>query len=128
MNFTMPSAATYTLPETAVNPTSPVKTMAWMEHLMNYKTQHPDSSLKECMKQAKLTYAKTTKPYVKKNAGQHKPNPWMQHIAAWKLANPDWKNTMSYKQVLVLCKDTYAVKSEVKSAVNFDVPSAVKSK
>jgi hypothetical protein len=81
--------------------------MAWMDHLMAYKKSHPTSSLKDCMKQAKLTYTKKGSGYEKKDKASHLPNPWMVHIAAWRAANPDWKSTMTYKQVLELCKASY---------------------
>ena len=86
------------------------KTMqvTWRDHVMQYKTEH-SVSLKEAMKQAGATYTK--KPArVKKEKGERANNPWMDHIAAWRQANPEWKQNHSYKEVLKICKETYTKK------------------
>ena len=38
----------------------------WIQHVKDYRKLHPDKSYKECMKEAKATYNKTTTPKTKK--------------------------------------------------------------
>ena len=38
----------------------PRKKTAWQQHLSDYKAKNPDTSLKECMKEAAKTYTKPT--------------------------------------------------------------------
>jgi hypothetical protein len=41
------------------------------------------------------------------HSADRKPNPWMVHLDTWKTEHPDWKKTMSYKDVLLQAKTTY---------------------
>jgi ribosomal protein L20 len=83
---------------------APRKGGKWIEHVKAYREQN-DVSFKVALKDAGATYTKIIKEKVEKK--DYKPNPWMQHISAYKNAHPDWKDTMSYKQVLQTCKTTY---------------------
>ena len=83
---------------------SPRKVGKWSEHVRQYRELHK-VSFKEALKGAGASYVKLVRP--KKAKADYKENPWMVHIRAWKTANPDWKTTMSYKQVLKTCKETY---------------------
>jgi hypothetical protein len=88
-------------------------TNPWLEHVMQEYKANPGSKFKDALKNAKSTYKKTPKEVkVKKvrivEEGEIvKLNPWMVHIEKWKNEHPDWKSTMSYKQVLQTCKETY---------------------
>lgn len=77
----------------------------WYAHVKKHKDANPGISHTEAVKQAKATYTKT--PKVKKDTSNHKPNPWMNHINEWMDQNPDWRKTLSYKQVLRKLKTTY---------------------
>ena len=87
----------------------------WREHVKAFRKKNPELSYKEALEQAgqeldkdgKLVYTKTVKPVRDPNA-EKKPNPWMIHVEKYKLANPTWKSQMTYKEVLLLCKGTYA--------------------
>lgn len=82
------------------------KTNAWLEHVNKFRTKFKELSYKEVLEKAGETYTKQEK--MKKEAGApRKVNPWMEHIKEWIQKNPDWKVTHTYKEVLVLCKDTY---------------------
>lgn len=77
----------------------------WIVHVRKYKQEH-DTSWKIALKEAGPTYTKLdAKP--KKDKSEWKPNPWIMHIAKWRNENPDWRETLSYKQVLQTCKETY---------------------
>jgi hypothetical protein len=80
------------------------KVGVWIKHVQEYRKLH-DVSFKVALKDAGATYTKVVRKEVVK--GPRKPNPWMEHIKAYKQANPDWKASMSYKEVLVTCKSTY---------------------
>ena len=77
----------------------------WLDHVKAYRESHPELSYKEVLQQAKDTYTKV-EPTVKE-PGEKRSNPWMEHIAEWKARHPDWKKTHTYKDVLLLCKETY---------------------
>ena len=62
---------------------------------------------KACLQQAKATYTHTEKVVRDPNAPK-KINPWMVHIAQFKTVNPQWSETMTYKEVLEHCKTFYA--------------------
>jgi hypothetical protein len=81
---------------------------AWLVHVNQYRVDNPGTKYKDALKAAAATYTKTV--VVKKEPTERKANPWMDHIAEWKAANPTWKDTRSYKDVLKLCKETYSVK------------------
>jgi len=90
-------------PETTTTK-APRKGGKWIAHVKAYRAEH-DVSFKAALKDAGATYTKIVKEKTEKK--DHKPNPWMQHIDEYKNAHPDWKDTMSYKQVLQTCKTTY---------------------
>ena len=92
----------------AVNP--------WLVHVNEYREANPGTKYKDALKAAGATYTKTVA--VEREPGERKANPWMDHIAEWKAANPSWKETMSYKDVLKLCKETYSVKADAASEVS----------
>ena len=77
---------------------------AWIQHCKAFKADNPTKSWKECLTEAKATYTPVEKP---EKSSEPRPNKWMEHIAKFKAENPDWKSKMSYKDVLVACKDTY---------------------
>ena len=77
----------------------------WLNHVKKYREEH-GVSFKVALVKASETYTKQEKR-MKKQSGDYKPNPWMKHILKFKEENPDWKETLSYKQVLVRCKETY---------------------
>ena len=76
----------------------------WSEHVRQYRELHK-VSFKDALKGAAESYVKLVRP--KKEKKDYKENPWMLHIKEWKTANPDWKSTLSYKEVLQTCKKTY---------------------
>jgi hypothetical protein len=80
------------------------KSGKWAAHVKQYRDLHK-VSFKDALKAAGATYVKITKE--RKPKGEYKKNPWMVHISDWKAANPDWKQTLTYKQVLQTCKSTY---------------------
>ena len=82
----------------------------WRNHVMQYKADH-GVTLKAAMKQAGATYTKKPPP-IKKEKGAHARNAWMDHIAAWRQTNPEWKKNHSYKEVLVICKGTYGKENQ----------------
>jgi hypothetical protein len=77
----------------------------WIKHVQAYRKLH-DVSFKAALKDAGATYTKVVKK-EKKAKGERKPNPWMEHLKAFRVDNPDWKTRMSYKDVLISCKSTY---------------------
>jgi hypothetical protein len=86
-----------------------IKTVAgspWITHVKAYKKEF-SVSFKDALKLAGATYTRKITSAVKKDKSTYKKNPWMEHIAKWKIAHPDWKTTMSYKDVLIASKDTY---------------------
>jgi len=85
-------------------------------HVNEYREANPGIKYKDALKAAGATYTKTV-AVERKATGERKANPWMDHIAEWKTANPSWKETMSYKDVLKLCKETYSVKADASSEV-----------
>lgn len=89
----------------------------WLVHVKNYRDSHQELSYKEILQQAKESYTKVPK-VEKVGDGERKPNPWMIHIDEWKSANPDWKQSMSYKDVLIKCKETYSNKTTDDGAVS----------
>lgn len=88
----------------------PRKAGKWSEHVRQYRELHK-VSFKEALKGAGESYVKLVRP--KKDRQDYKENPWMLHIREWKTANPDWKTTLSYKEVLKTCKETYTTKVPV---------------
>lgn len=91
-------------------PTTPtkkeVKRNAWLDHVKAYRATHSELSYKEVLEKAKVTYTK--KVVVKKEPGApRKLNPWMEHIKKFIRGKPTWKETMTYKDVLLHCKTTY---------------------
>lgn len=84
------------------------KNNPWISHVQEYRTKNPESSWKQCLESAAATYT----PVVKEEKGEKKPNPWMVHIDSFKKQHPNWKETMTYKDLLVLCKSTYVKKLE----------------
>jgi len=103
-----------TFAETKVRAVNP-----WLVHVNEYRTANPGTKYKDALKAAGATYTKTV--VTEREEGERKVNPWMVHIAEWKSANPAWKETMTYKDVLKLCKETYNGKAEVSSAVGVPV-------
>jgi hypothetical protein len=87
--------------ETSTNSTKPT----WAAHVKAYRTKH-GVSFKEALQKAGATYTKKP-PRKNKDRSTYKKNPWMVHIKVWKDAHPDWKTTMSYRDVLAECKTTY---------------------
>ena len=87
-------------------PQSTTPTNPWLNHVRKYQSENPGKSWKNCLKEAKSTYSPvvTEKPKDQPKA----PNPWMVHIDNFKKQHPDWKEKMTYKDVLVLCKATYS--------------------
>ena len=83
---------------------APRKGGKWIDHVKAYRAEH-NVSFKAALKDAGATYQKIVREKTEKK--DHKPNPWMQHINEYKTAHPGWKDTMSYKQVLQTCKETY---------------------
>lgn len=77
----------------------------WIKHVQAFRQEH-QVTFKVALRTAGATYTKVVKE--KRDKADHKPNPWMVHIASWKATNPDWKTTMSYKEVLKVCKLTYS--------------------
>jgi hypothetical protein len=112
MNTTARAAATdgderSMLPDGGGGGKVPRKENAWLAHVKAYREVHPGLSYKEVLEKAGETYKKVVKK-PKVADGDKKPNPWMMHIARWKEAHPNWKETYAYKDVLLLCKDTYS--------------------
>jgi hypothetical protein len=85
-------------------------TSKWIKHVHDYRQVH-DVSFKVALKAAGATYTKVLKE--KKLKEDHKENPWMVHIQQYKSANPQWKDTMSYKEVLQACKLTYKPSAQI---------------
>tara|TARA_R110000787_G_scaffold5477_4_gene20033 strand:- start:540 stop:845 length:306 start_codon:yes stop_codon:yes gene_type:complete len=83
---------------------TPSEIGSWIKHVQAYRQLH-GVSFKVALTAAGDSYTKVVK--VKKEKKDHKANPWMVHISAYKTAHPEWKDTMSYKQVLQACKLTY---------------------
>ena len=79
------------------------KSNPWIDHVKEYRAKNPEMSWKMCLGAAAATYT----PVVKEEKGEKKPNPWMVHIDAFKKQHANWKETMTYKELLVLCKSTY---------------------
>lgn len=77
----------------------------WVIHVQKYKTEF-NVSYKDALKAAGETYTKSPSPTrtTKRPDGK---NPWMLHIDEWKKEHPDWKDSMVYKDVLKVCKETY---------------------
>jgi hypothetical protein len=95
------------VPKPPVTPTSsPKKRGPWLEHVHNWRKKNPGVSYKDSLKQAKETYVLKPKR-EKKDRSEYKPNPWMQYIKKYKDDHPDWKQRMSYKELLIACKETY---------------------
>ena len=80
------------------------KSGKWAEHVRQYRELHK-VSFKDALKGAGASYVKLVR--TKKEKKDYKENPWMAHINAWKASNPDWKSSISYKDVLKTCKETY---------------------
>lgn len=91
-------------PGSSMKPCVVRKDNPWLAHVKCYRVKHPECAYKDCLRNAKETYTKKPRPAT---SNVPKPNPWMQHIKQWKEKNPEWKKTNSYKQVLILCKETY---------------------
>jgi len=83
---------------------TPSEIGTWIKHVQAYRQLH-GVSFKVALKAAGESYTKVVK--VKKEKKDHKANPWMVHIESYKSAHPDWRETMSYKEVLKACKLTY---------------------
>jgi hypothetical protein len=83
----------------------------WLTHVKRYRETHPGVSYKDVLKAAGASYSRRLTP-TKKEPGERIANPWMEHISAWKLANPEWKASYIYKDVLKLCKETYTKRVE----------------
>jgi hypothetical protein len=92
--------------------TTTTSTNPWLAHVKQFHTAHPELSYKQALKEAKDSYTKVPKKEPTPE-GEKKPNPWMQHIANFKKENPDWPQLMSYKEVLIRCKETYNKKKTV---------------
>ena len=93
----------------AVNP--------WFVHVNEYRGANPGTKYKDALKAAGASYTKKV-AVEKRTNGERKVNPWMVHIDEWKAAHTGWKETMSYKDVLKVCKETYGVKAEASSEVS----------
>ena len=76
----------------------------WIQHVKAFQAAHPDKSWKECLGESRASYTPTVK---EAKSTEKKENPWMTHIAKFKTDNPKWKESMSYKDVLLSCKATY---------------------
>jgi hypothetical protein len=80
--------------------------ISWIEHILKVRQEaDPPISYKEAMKLAAKSYTKA--PRKVKVRGPPKPNAWMEHIKAFKQANPEWKKEFTYKQLLTKCTETY---------------------
>lgn len=77
----------------------------WVVHVQKYKNDH-NVSYKDALKAAGKTYTKSP-PSIRTTKRADGKNPWMMHIDQWKKEHPDWKESMVYKDVLKLCKETY---------------------
>ena len=83
--------------------TTEAKKNQWIDHVKEFRVKNPDKSWKECLSLAKETYTAVPTP-VKT---EPKENPWMVHIDKFKKQHPNWKEKMTYKELLILCKSTY---------------------
>jgi hypothetical protein len=87
----------------------------WRVHVKAFRERNPGFSYKAALEHAgqevdqdgNLVYQKAVKAVRDPNAVK-KPNPWMLHVEKYKEDNPKWKSRMTYKEVLLICKDTYA--------------------
>ena len=89
----------------------------WFVHVNEYRGANPGTKYKDALKAAGATYTKKV-AVERKATGERKVKPWMVHIDEWKAANTSWKETMSYKDVLKMCKETYGVKAGASSEVS----------
>jgi hypothetical protein len=84
---------------------TPVDENPWISHVRAYH-KATGGIWKDALKGAGATY----KPVPKKAKvlpEDRKENPWMKHIEEFKKRCPNWKDDLTYKQLLVLCKSTY---------------------
>ena len=82
----------------------------WLTHVKKYRESNPGTKYKDALKAAAASYTKTV--VAEKEPGEVRVNPWMEHIADWKVANSDWKAKMQYRDVLKLCQKTYKKKTQ----------------
>ena len=77
----------------------------WITHVRKYRKEN-SCSFRDALKAAKDTY--TRRPVrVKKDRSEYKPNPWMLHIKKTMADWPNWKESCTYKELLLQCKTTY---------------------
>jgi len=74
----------------------------WMVHVKRVRGDNPGLSYKEVLKTAKLSYTKKDREDKVK-----KEHPWLKHLAQIKADEPDWKQRLSYKELLQYAKTTY---------------------
>ena len=77
----------------------------WYTHVNKVKEENPGITHADAVRKAKETYTKA--PKAKRDTSGYKPNPWMEHIANWINAHPEWRKEYSYKDVLKEAKKTY---------------------
>ncbi len=82
------------------------KNNPWIAHVKEWGLKHPGAKYRDALLDARETYTKKIVK-VKEPSTTKKSNPWMEHIKQWKDANPMWKESMTYKDVLKKCKETY---------------------
>ena len=81
----------------------------WLAHVAQFRAKHPELTYKQCLIEAAKPDAGYTKveKEVRDPDAPTKENPWMTHVQKFKDHNPNWREVMTYKAVLMHCKTFY---------------------